>query len=258
MVIFSTMQGIFHEYYTVAMAPAIAALVGMGASDAWERRGSFAGRAVLALAVAVTAIWSFRLLSTTSAYGTWLRAGVLEVGLASSLLILLVPLLPKRAIRVVLPAALTACLAGPAAWSISTTMTGHTGTIVLAGPVARRDVPVPSDALVSALVKDSSQYTWVASTVGSQNAAGLQLATRLPVMPLGGFNGSDPSPTLMQFQQYVAEGRIHLFYDEGAFGRRAGSDDESSKIARWVNQHFTPVVIDGVDLYDLTLPLASS
>ena len=29
------------------------------------------------------------------------------------------------------------------------------------------------------------------------------------MMPIGGFNGSDPSPTLEQFQQYVAEGKIH-------------------------------------------------
>jgi len=34
---FSLMQGIFHEYYVVALAPAIAALVGMGAGEAWER-----------------------------------------------------------------------------------------------------------------------------------------------------------------------------------------------------------------------------
>ena len=35
-------------------------------------------------------------------------------------------------------------------------------------------------------------------------------------MPIGGFNGSDPSPTLAQFQQYVADGRIHWFIGGGA------------------------------------------
>ena len=62
-------------------------------------------------------------------------------------------------------------------------------------------------------------YTWVAATVGSNNAAGYQLATGEPVMAIGGFNGSDPSPTLAQFQQYVAEGKIHYFIaGGGGFG----------------------------------------
>ncbi len=38
--VFSFMAGIFHEYYTVALAPAIGALVGMGAVEAWQRRSS--------------------------------------------------------------------------------------------------------------------------------------------------------------------------------------------------------------------------
>ena len=48
-----------------------------------------------------------------------------------------------------------------------------------------------------------ARYTWVAATVGSNNASGYQLATGDPVMAIGGFNGSDPSPTLAQFQQLV-------------------------------------------------------
>ena len=41
---FSFMAGIFHAYYTVALAPAVAALVGIGAWLLWEhRRSSVAG-----------------------------------------------------------------------------------------------------------------------------------------------------------------------------------------------------------------------
>ena len=42
--IFSFMAGIFHEYYTVALAPYIAALVGMGATVLWEERRSCSAR----------------------------------------------------------------------------------------------------------------------------------------------------------------------------------------------------------------------
>ena len=36
-VVFSLMSGIIHSYYAVAMAPAIAALVGAGAVELWRR-----------------------------------------------------------------------------------------------------------------------------------------------------------------------------------------------------------------------------
>ena len=63
--------------------------------------------------------------------------------------------------------------------------------------------------LTSLLLEDADSYDWVAATVGANSAAGYQLATERSVMPIGGFNGSDPSPTLAQFQDYVADGRIH-------------------------------------------------
>lgn len=65
--------------------------------------------------------------------------------------------------------------------------------------------------MVAPLRRDAGAYTWMAATAGSQNAAGHQLATGEPVMPVGGFNGSAPSPPLAHFQRYVAEGRIHYF-----------------------------------------------
>jgi len=54
--------------------------------------------------------------------------------------------------------------------------------------------------LVAALQSNASAYRWVAATTGSNNAAGLQLSSGKPVMAIGGFNGSDPSPTLAEFQ----------------------------------------------------------
>ena len=41
-------------------------------------------------------------------------------------------------------------------------------------------------------------------------------------MAIGGFNGSDPSPTLAQFQEYVADGEIHWFIGGGGFGQSMG------------------------------------
>ena len=112
----------------------------------------------------------------------------------------------------------------------------------------------PSDRIVSLLVHNGENYTWVAATVGSTSAAGYQLATELPVMPIGGFNGSDPSPTLEQFQRYVAEGEIHYFVAGGRGGPGGNSTSTSSAITAWVTANYTATTVDGVTLYDLTQP----
>ena len=90
-----------------------------------------------------------------------------------------------------------------------------------------------SAELVALLQADASSYRWVAATVGANNAAGYQLASEEAVMPIGGFNGSDPSPTLEQFQAYVAAGDVHYFIGGGGFGSNGGSN-ASSEIASWV------------------------
>jgi hypothetical protein len=83
----------------------------------------------------------------------------------------------------------------------------------------------------------------VAAAIGSQNAAGLQLGTGLPVMAIGGFNGSDPSPTLAQFQQYVADGEIHYLAAGGGRGGGLSGSGTGSQITGWVQAKFTAVTI---------------
>ena len=73
----------------------------------------------------------------------------------------------------------------------------------------------PGTALVKLLKTNASDYDWVAAAVGANSAAGYQLATDEPVMAIGGFNGTDPAPTLAQFKAYVRAGRIHYFLGGG-------------------------------------------
>jgi hypothetical protein len=113
-----------------------------------------------------------------------------------------------------------------------------------------------STALVAAL--KASPQTWAAATVGANSADGLELASGTSVMAIGGFTGSDPSPTLSQFQQWVAAGKVHYFIggqSSGGFGGGSGSG-VASQITDWVTAHFTKVTIGGQTLYDLTKPLS--
>jgi hypothetical protein len=108
------------------------------------------------------------------------------------------------------------------------------------------------------LQADSASYTWVAAAVGAQPAAGYQLASGLPVMALGGFNGSDPWPTLAVFQDYVASHQVHWFIGGGGFGGANGGSSATSAIASWVAANFTAQTVDGVTVYDLTAPTSGT
>jgi 4-amino-4-deoxy-L-arabinose transferase-like glycosyltransferase len=301
---FSLMAGIFHAYYTVALAPSIAALVGIGAALLWGRRRELVGATALGTTIVVSAVWAFVLLTRSADFLPWLRWTVLVVGLVSGAGLVLASQLSGRWQHLAAATALVSVLAGPAAYTVQTVGTPHTGSIVTAGPTvagasgrpgggpggfpggagrpgaagipggfpggvpggARGGVPggaggamgglldssTPGADLVAALESDASSYTWAAAAVGSQNASGYQLATELPVMAIGGFNGSDPSPTLAQFQQYVQQGRIHYFIAGGGFGGAGGSSGTSSQISAWVTSTFSAQTIDGVTVYDLS------
>jgi 4-amino-4-deoxy-L-arabinose transferase-like glycosyltransferase len=305
--VFSFMQGIFHAYYTVALAPAIGAVVGVGAVVLWRRRHEPAAGALLAAAVALTAAWSFVLLHRSSTFLPWLAPLVLVVGLLAALALVVTPLLPARVVVAVAGLAVLCSLAGPAASAVQTAATPHTGSIPSAGPAVAGGGfggpgrggpggglrpgggfagPAPggqafggrapggaaggggiggllqgstaSAALVSLLSANASSYTWVAAAVGSQSAAGYQLATGDPVMAVGGFNGSDPSPTLAQFQADVAAGKIHYFIGGGGFGGQSGGSSDSGAIASWVTANFTAQTVGGVTVFDLTGSAAAS
>ncbi|MCQ4211892.1 ArnT family glycosyltransferase [Streptomyces longispororuber] len=352
--VFSFMAGIFHQYYTVALAPYIAALVGMGATVLWEERARITASATLGGSVAVTAVWGYVLLGRTPDYLPWLRWAVLVGGLAAGLGLAFAGRLNRQLALSAAGLGLAASLAAPTAYTISTLNTGHTGSIVTAGPSGasmmgggpgggggrgggmpggnqqggnqqgggqmgqpptgngtgngtgnqqgggfpgggmpgqsqnqnqgtgqKQQGTMPGGGMgeggpgggggggmggllngaeVSSkaeklLKADAGDYTWVAATVGSQNQASYQLATGEPVMAIGGFNGTDPSPTLAQFKQYVEDGRIHYFIGSGSGGGMGGSSSGSSaKITSWVEAHFKKVTVGNATFYDLTQP----
>ncbi|WP_405937830.1 glycosyltransferase family 39 protein [Streptomyces sp. NBC_00726] len=391
--VFSFMAGIFHQYYTVALAPYLAALIGMGVTVLWEERAHWWAGAALAATVAATAYWAYVLLGRTPDYLPWLRTAVLVTGLVAAVGLLLAARLGRQLALVAVVLGFAASLAGPVAYTVSTLNTGHQGSIVTAGPSSggmgggpgggggrgggpggpggggggmppgqggtnqqgtnqqgtnqqgtnqqgtnqqgtnqqgtnqqgtnqqgtnqqgtnqqgtgmgqpptgtppsqgqnqgqpptqnggstqngRRGTPpdmgerggggggggmggllngasVGSEAK-ALLEKNAGNYTWAAAAIGSQNAASYQLATEEPVMAIGGFNGSDPSPTLAQFKKYVEDGRIHYFVPGGGMG--GSGSGTASQISSWVEKNFKEVTAGSATFYDLTQPTTDS
>ncbi|KQU32537.1 ArnT family glycosyltransferase [Rhodococcus sp. Leaf233] len=305
---FSFMAGIFHSYYTVALSPAVAALVGIGSVMVWRERQRLWVRIAMALAAASTVALAWVLLGRSASFVPWLKWAILVVGVVAVVALLIPALTRGRLAAVAILAVMFAGLAGPTAYAVDTIGTPHTGSIVSAGPntgmrgfggmgEGRRgqggmqlppgaqmpagmqppaglpsqagqlpggaemggmgggmggllEGSTPTAEVTAMLEQDAGSYTWVAAAIGANTAAGYQLATEDPVMPVGGFNGTDPSPTLAEFQQYVADGRIHYFIGGGGMGgRESGS---SAEISAWVTENFTATTVDNVTLYDLT------
>ena len=108
-----------------------------------------------------------------------------------------------------------------------------------------------SSALITLLEQDGSKYKWIAAAVGTQEAAPIELATGGDaVLAIGGFNGTDPAPTLAEFEALVAKGEIHYYVGQGSesFGGGTGS----STITSWVAAHFKSETVGGVTVYNLT------
>ena len=114
-----------------------------------------------------------------------------------------------------------------------------------------------SSALVALLNATTSR--WSAAVVGDQTAAGYILSTDTAVMSIGGWSGSDDSPTLAQFEAYVAAGDVHYFISGGGMGGGQGGAGTSSTsaITAWVTAHCTATTVGGVTVYDLTKTASS-
>ncbi len=135
--VFSFSSGVIHTYYTVALAPAIAALVGMGGALLWENRHRVVARAIGAVAIVATAVVAFVLLDRTPSYIPWLRVLVLAAGILAATVLLVAPLVPRLTRQLTVGAialGLVACLSGPVAYTATTLATPHTGSIPSAGP----------------------------------------------------------------------------------------------------------------------------
>jgi 4-amino-4-deoxy-L-arabinose transferase-like glycosyltransferase len=259
-VVFSFMGGMVHPYYTVAMAPAVAGLVGIGAVWAWRRRPSWDGRCALASMIVLAAGHSVLLLHR-NAFGPmwlpWLVAGLAVVSAAT--------VLWPRPPLVALVAGCVAGLAGTAAVSVATAAIPHHGTM----PTAIRSSKVSGvwmndEATNSELagLLTATHTRWSAATNGSQSAATLEIASGTSVMAVGGWSG-DPVPKLQQFIDDVHAGKISYYVEAGRGPSSPATHGEvirstvhtashTREIADWVAANYPGTMIGGSTVYRLS------
>jgi hypothetical protein len=333
--VFSFMSGTFHPYYTVALAPAISALVGIVTWQLWKGRAYLMPRIVLAVMVAATGVWNYQLLNRNSSWHPELRWIILLAsGCVAAALIANLSRI-RVAGTVIIAGLIGAMLAGPAAYAVATAGQAHSGSIPTSGPAgssggmggmgggqrsntaggtmpegANGERPNRDNQSSGSTGTDAqgnqqsmpgqdaesgstgSQTTpggtggmggmggemggsnseltkllaatntrWAAAISGATSAAELELASGKAVIALGGWQGSDPSPTLAEFQKYVSSGQIRYLISGGQGGRGGGTGadaTQTSKITTWVQENFQSSTVGNSTVYDLTQKKTSS
>ena len=259
-VIFSMTSGVIHPYYVVVMAPAVAALVGIGVPFLWGayvRRKSYAW--ILPMLVGVTAAIAIIILSYAGTM-TWLMwmVGILgAVGMAGLLVNLYTP---KRWLQnLAIITSVAACMTAPVVYTLSTSNVTHTGSIPTAGPSStamqgsNNEKSQADSTLVQYLLQNQNDTTWLVAVDSANESAAIQLTGGRPVMAIGGFNGSDTPLTLEQFKQLVAYGKLK-YYAASSRGRGGGPNGGNSEITNWIKKNGKVVNYGGSDvtLYELS------
>lgn len=159
--------------------------------------------------------------------------------------------------RMALACAVISACATPIAYSISTVLVAHSGSIPTAGPNAsamnntNNETAFAEAALVKFLLANQQDATWIAAVDSANTSAPIQLSTKQPVMALGGFNGSDSALTLQSFRQLVAAGKVRYFVVNSS--GRGGEPSGNSDIAQWAISSGVKIEYGGAQyaVYDL-------
>jgi len=258
--IFFSVAGFIHEYYLTVMAPAIAALCGIGLVTMWQdyRRRDWRGW-LLPLALIATAAEQVYILTSYPAWGRWMIPLIIVLCVLAVGVLLGARLASRftskaKATRFLLPAlaiGVVALMLSPTLWAAIPILQGTEGDIPLAGPMQGSDFSIGGRATVDPrllryLEENQGKTPVLLATEGM--ADGIILATNKPVIPLAGFSSYPLTTT--ELASLVAKGTVRFFLldqmqippqllDQIHEGAQVivGGPGNDQPIATWVRQH---------------------
>lgn len=267
------MSGIVHPYYGLSAVPSMCSLAAIGLVTFLRSPSTWRWRILLTITLLASAMMAY----VSAARSTDDFPGLPQIllGLWAVTIALGGLPLPHPHLRRVFTLLLAlALLLGPTTWTLYTVSTGHIGAAVSAGPstlgvraddpgrqhLNRNDPPslsaamlgdIPVEAVTRQLRSSPSEITWPGAIVGSESAANYQLETGQAILAIGGFNGSDPFPTLEQFIALVEEHRIGTLIIQTLPPVPAEGRGEAARIVAWVRATHTAQVVGDAELYKL-------
>ena len=254
--IFFSVASFFHQYYFTVMAPAIAALFGIGVVTMWQdyRRGGWRGW-LLPVALVATVAEQVYILSQYPTWGRWLIPPLVVLGVIAVGALLIARLAPRLHLKApgrrflvpALTAGVLVLLLAPTAWAAIPILTSTQADMLVAGPTQTtsfggnvgggQSANASSDAaLIRYLEAHQGTAKYLVAVSSSRGADAIILATNKPVMTLGGFSGSDPILTTSQLAALVESGQVKYFLLSSSGGFGAGGSGQSALIT-WIQQH---------------------
>ncbi len=223
-----------NAYYTAALSPAIAALLGMGAAQAWERRASPATRLILAVVVGVTCGYAAWLLPDRGVgVVSGLNVAVIVLGLAGLAVLLIRASIGRRPEALALAA--IAALAVPAIASVAVVAEGFgpfdTPFELAAASLFARQlgaVAQQTRGLLPPLEQVDHDQPDLMATQTAAVAAPFIYDSGREVFPIGGFTGTGPEPPLATLKAMIAKGDFHVVV-------QAPQVDDPRLV--WISQH---------------------
>jgi 4-amino-4-deoxy-L-arabinose transferase-like glycosyltransferase len=260
-IVYSCLGGIVHFYYLATLAPALAALAGIGVVSLWERH--LDGRshsAVLPGALALTLVWQFHV-EGSALDGNWPELGNLHHAVIAGVLLAAGGLgwaawrrpRPRWLERGSLALGLAALSVLPSAWALSSVLAPGQGTVPSADLqrllVARRDpeairrvrfgLTADTSGLVQFLRAHRRGEAFLLATSTTQLAAPIIIETGEPVMARGGFHGLDRAvdPARLALLVQTGQVRFAMLGDVATVSRRMGADAAGMPVAAWIREH---------------------
>jgi 4-amino-4-deoxy-L-arabinose transferase-like glycosyltransferase len=239
--VFSFAQGIFHSYYTTALAPAIAVVAAAGVARLWRwYREPGAAWVLLPIGVGGSAIWAYVLVERDAAWHGWAAAVVVVLGAAAVLTLVGARFGTGRRVGLVLAG--VTLLVVPAIWSGATAFAGTRsgGAMAQAGPTqSRRGFGqaglTAQDRRILAYASKTAPNARITLALEepSMQAAQWIIDSNVTVIGMGGFDGTDDAPTTTQLADWVRTGQLRFVL--GQQQKRGGT--ASTQRDDWVRQH---------------------
>jgi 4-amino-4-deoxy-L-arabinose transferase-like glycosyltransferase len=254
---FSFTTGFWHTYYLATIAPPLAMIVGISAHGMYEAYGSGSGIHgwLLVIAVAVTGLIQVLFLSYSEPWSSLLLIIVLSGAVTFSTLLAGLKLINTAGMgnyfRAIVAAAIAILFLATTIWAFTPLVYGDGGNLPAAGPQQNHGGGGTGNAfsgtgdgtsqLAKYLLSHRTGETWILAVSSSMGeGANLIINTGEPVMPLGGFSGSDQILTVDTLKGLIDGGKVRFFLGSSS-GGGGGMGGGNVELFSWISGHCTEV-----------------
>ncbi len=225
-----------NSYYLAALSPAVAGIVATGALFVWSRRDGLVARLIVLVIVAITVVYGVLLLPPTGeGVGPWIIPLAIAIAAAVAVSLGWRSLVANvRADAFVGTGILCAILVLPTVASLTFVANGL-GTLdtpfesgVMAQALRTFFGTAATRAVLPDLEVAQNGAPDLMATQSSALAAPFIFETGFEVLPIGGYTGVTPSPTLKRLKTLINKGTFHLVL--------AGPHPHDARFV-WIDQH---------------------